>query len=207
MKTKIIAGLGVIALIGLLIFSGMRACNLYDKNSILKGQAMELARQLNNQKQLLIESKKDNTDLQTRMDGILVSSEEAISTNTETINTLNGHIGRLRAVRTQLTDSEAIVANLGEQIETQDEIISTFQFTIIEKDKQIFALTKKYISERDLRIDTEKALEKAMEVIQISNLRIKGLETKLRRIRFTGKLKTGVIVGLVAVVIYGLVVK
>jgi len=205
MKINLIWLIGAIVLMGLLIFSGIRACNLYDKNSVLKGQAIELVKQLNNQIRLLDNAKVRNADLQTEMDAIIASSEEAISAVAETNNALNRQISQLRETRDQLIEPQSIILNLEEQIETQGKIISNLEFTIVEKDKQIFSLTKKYISERDLRIDTEKALEQATKVIQVSDLRIKGLETKLRGVRLGSKIKTGAIVGITAVVIYGLV--
>jgi len=205
MKTSLIFIIGIVVLIGLLIFSGIRACNLYDKNSILKGRAIELTKQLDTQKELLGNSKKANDELQAEMDEAIVSSEEAISTTAETNKSLNRHISQLLATRVQLIEHESIILNLEEQIGTQSKIISNLEFTIVKKDEQIFSLTKKYISERDLRISVETAFGLANEVIRVSDLRIKGLETKLRGVRFTGKIKTGVVIGLAAAVVYGLV--
>jgi len=207
MKIKLVWIICAIVLIGLLIFSGMRACDLYDKNSILKGQAIELVKQLDNQKKLLVNSKKANAELQVEMDAVIVSSEEAISATAETINTLNGRIRQLRETRTQLTDPEPIILNLENQIKIKDEIISNLNFTIAKKDEQIFSLTKKYISERNLRIDVEGVLGKASELIQVSDLRIKELERKLRSTRFMSNVKTGAVIGLAVAVIYGLVRK
>jgi len=194
-----------IIFVGFLIFSSQRACDLYDKNSILKGQSIELVKLLDSQKKLLAESKKNNIKLQDEMDDIIASSEEAISEATETNNALNRNISKLREARTKLTDSKSIILNLEEQVEIQSEIIINLEFTIAEKDKQIFSLKEKYVSEKRLRIETEGVLLTCSKVIQVNDLRIKGLEKKLKSTRFMGNIKTGATIGLIAFIVYGLV--
>ena len=205
MKIKLIWIICAIVLVGLLIFSGMRACNLYDKNSVLKGQAIELTKQLDTQKKLLDNAKVRNTDLQVEMDAVIVSSEEAISATAETNNALNRHISQLRETRTQLTGLESIILNQDEQIETQGKIISNFKFAMGKEDDRFFSMTKKYLSERKLRIDVEETLDTADAYIYVIDLRIKGLEKRLRGIRFGSKIKTGIVIGMIGVVVYGLV--
>jgi len=195
----------IIIFIGFLIFSTQRACDIYDENSILKGQAIELVKLLDSQKKLLIKSKENNTKLQDEMDEIIATSEEAISEVAEINNALNRNMNQLHEAKVKLTDSESIILNLEEQVETQSKIIINLEFTLVKKDEQIFALTKKYISERNLRIDTEKAFEQCNKVIQINNLRIKGLEKKLKSTRFMSNVKSGAMIGLISLVIYGLV--
>ena len=116
MKFNLILVICAIVLAGLLIFSAQRACSIYDENSVLKGQAIELTKQLDAQKVLLGNSKKANAELQTEMDTAIASSEEAITATAETINTLNGRIRQLRETKTELTDPEPIILNLQEQI-------------------------------------------------------------------------------------------
>ena len=207
MKITLVLVLCIIGLVGFLIFSAQRACSTHDENSVLKGQAIELTKQLDAQKVLLGNSRKANTELQTEMDTAIASLEEAITATAETINTLNGRIRQLRETRVELTDPEPIILNLEEQIETQGEIISNLQFTIAKKDDQIFSLTKKHISERDLRIEVEKAFDMVYNVNVIRMLQIEELEKKLRGTRFMSKVKTGAVIGLAVAVVYGLVKK
>jgi len=203
-KHWLVIGVGVLVFISIILI-GQHSCKLYDKNSILKGQAIELKKQLDSQKQLLIESKENNTKLQDEMDGVIKEAEEAISEVAETNNVLNRNMNQLREAKTKLTNSEEIILNLEEQVEFQSQIIFNLEFTISEKDKQIFSLKEKYISEKSLRIETEGVLLTCSKVIQINDLRIKGLEKKLRSTRFMSNIKTGATIGLIAFIVYGLV--
>ncbi len=200
-----LAGLAV--LVALLVFIGNRSCKLYDKNSILKGNEEVLIAQLDTAVNSLFTYQRENVALLTQLK---IQEEMLTTVITKANNAAELMVSGFRTtehLKANAENDKALIVEMELEIGKRDELIEKLFFTVKKQEERYFTLTETYrITKRELDL-SEIAIEQFRETIAIKDLRIKGLEKSLKGIRFSSGIKTPVIVGLAAVVIYGLVTK
>ena len=143
MKIGHFFALAALFLLGLIFFT-VKSCNLYDENSVLKGKYetyRTLAKEHTKLMQAAIaEQEKKIKELEQKQ----IIYEENIKKKEGQIASLHVTTGELKKQRRELTDKDAIIANLDTQVAAWKEKFSLAQSVIEEKDKIIFNLTEKY---------------------------------------------------------------
>ncbi len=202
MKIGHFLALAALFFLGLIFFT-VKSCNLYDENSVLKGKYatyQTLAKEHTKLMQAaIVEQEKKIKELEQKQ----IIYEENIKKKEGQIASLHGTTGELEKQRRELTDKDAIIANLDTQIAAWKEKFSLAQSVIEEKDKIIFNLTEKYDAQVTISNSYKLQFEEGQKLNQIAELRIQSLEKELRISKFTGKIAragTLILAGLVAYV-------
>jgi len=200
MKIGHFLALAALFFLGLIFFT-VKSCNLYDENSVLKGKYatyQTLAKEHTKLMQAaIVEQEKKIKELEQKQ----IIYEENIKKKEGQIASLHGTTGELEKQRRELTDKDAIIANLDTQIAAWKEKFSLAQSVIEEKDKIIFNLTEKYDAQVTISNSYKLQFEEGQKLNQIAELRIQSLEKELRISKFTGKIAragTLILAGLVA---------
>ncbi len=198
---------GLAALVALLVFIGNRSCKLYDENSILKGNEEVLVAQLDTAVNSLFTYQRENVALLTQLK---IQGKMLTTVITKANNAAELMVSGFRTaehLKANAENDKALIVEMEMEIGKRDELIEKLFNTVKKQEERYFTLTETYrITKRELDL-SEIAIEQFRETIAIKDLRIKGLEKSLKGIRFSSGIKTPVIVGLAAVVIYGLVTK
>jgi len=191
----------------LLFISTYRACNLYDKNSILKGKDEIITAQLNEAIESLNKFESDNLFLLAELKHHEEASTAAIEAANVATNAMQHGLRTVGELKANAENDKALIADMEIEINKRDELIGKLVFTIKQQEQRYFTLTQQYkIIERELDL-TKLVVEEQLKVIEIKDLRIKGLEKSLGGLKFSGTIKGGLVLGLAAVVVYGLVRK
>ena len=185
---------GFVVLILFLVFIGTKACSLYDtlsivegQNQLLKDQQKELSAKADTQARL-------NEELQDQMDSQIAEFGSVIASNEQTMEDMGTTIGSLENDLIGLTDKDKIITNLKAQVTLWKDRFSVAQDTIEQQEGIIFSLTKKYNSERTLRITYEGVIEKDEELFKNLDIQINLLEKKVIGTRIKGRVLTFVAV-------------
>jgi hypothetical protein len=103
---------------------------------------------------------------------------------------------------------EQVVQNLREQNAVKDKIIENLEFTISQKNEQLVQLNETWKEKFDAQVQItslkDAELQEALRGLQLKTNLTKSLESDLRTSRLIGTVKAGVVLGLAAVVVYGL---
>ena len=205
-KTKInlsilVAGLVLLAL----IIVGFRSCDLYDKYSVLKGKYDALSEEYKAQRVKAL------ADIEALRNNIAQKDEEIRNITSQIvekegeISSLHTQTGKLEEAYVALTDNEAKIDNLTQQVDAWKEKFSLAESVIADKDAIIFSLNEKYESQVKISLNWETLYNNEVKLHALCSQRLKLADKKLRGLRFTGTIKNGLILGLAGVVIYGLV--
>ena len=205
-KTKInlsilVAGLVLLAL----IIVGFRSCDLYDKYSVLKGKYDALSEEYKAQRVKAL------ADIEALRNNIAQKDEEIRNITSQIvekegeISSLHTQTGKLEEAYVALTDNEAKIDNLTQQVDAWKEKFSLAESVIADKDAIIFSLNEKYESQVKISLNWETLYNNEGKLHALCSQRLKLADKKLRGLRFTGTIKNGLILGLAGVVIYSLV--
>ena len=204
MKIGHFLALAALFFLGLIFFT-VKSCNLYDENSVLKGKYetyQALAKEHTKLMQAAIaEQEKKIKELEQKQ----TIYEESIKKKEGQIANLHGTTAELEKKRRELTDKDAIIANLDTQVAAWKEKFSLAQSVIEEKDKIIFNLTEKYDAQVTISNSYKLQFEEGQKLNQIAELRIQSLEKELRISKFTGKIARAGTLILAGLVVYTLV--
>jgi len=188
-----------------LVLTSYRTCQLYDKNSILKGNEEILVAQLNGAVKSLYKFRDEHVALLTQLKIQEEMATEAIDAATEATGTMVEGLRTVEHLKANAENDQALIAEMVLEIGKRDELIDKLVFTIKTQEERYFTLTEQYrITKQELKLSAF-TIEKYQDTIEIKDLRIKGLERSLRGVRLSSGIKTPIILGLAAAVIYGLV--
>ena len=192
-----------------LVVSTYKACRLYDEKSIWKGRTEQWETQY---KAL----EKTSTTEIGRLTNVIKEQTVEIQNilnqpipELEENKTLKQELKKLQVINNTLIDSPAIIKNLKKQNEIKDNLIGNLEFTITQKDTQLIQLNlsweKKYEAQLNISNNYKALWEETLKGNELEKNLVKSLEKDLKQIRFMSNVKSGVVIGLAAVVIYGLV--
>ena len=184
---------GLLAVASVIIVCSLaRSCRLYDKLSVTEGENRIL---LADRDFLIAETKKlkaDNASIQTQADAHIAELRSEIASNERTMESMGETLAQLEndlTANPDMPDSE-VIKNLNKQIALWKGRFSIAMISSKAKDGIILDLTKKYESEKSLRITYENVIEQDDRVIIGLQSQIKLLENKSRGIRLKGKVFT-----------------
>lgn len=194
-------------LVSLLVFATYRSCSLYDQNSVLKGRDIEMTAQLERAVVVLQKYKSNNVALFAQLEVQKKLATEAIEAANSAAETMVGEFRTIEYLKANTENDKALIVEMEIEINKRDELISKLTFTIAKQEKRYFTLNQQYnIIVKQLNL-SDLVLQEYKKTVKLKDFRIKGLENSLKGIKFTSQIKTGVVVGLAAIVVYGLVKK
>ena len=191
LKKNWVFGLLAVATV-VVLCSLARSCKLYDKLSIVEGENRVLLADRDMMTAEVAKLKVLNTEIQVQADAHIAELRAEIASNKRTMDDLGDDIARLENELISHPDAsdEEVIANLRKQIDLWKGRFSIAMTSSKAKDGIILDLTKKYESEKSLRITYENVIEQDDRVIIGLQSQIKLLENKSRGIRLKGKVFT-----------------
>lgn len=125
------------------------------------------------------------------------------------ISTLHEQTTKLESAYATLVEEDALnyvakIDNLTKQVELWKQKFTLAQSIIYDKDAIIFGLTEKYEAQEKISLEYKTLYENELALRELAETRLKIADRRIRGLRIGGTIKTGFIVGLAAVVVYGL---
>ena len=193
-----------VTVIGLLIvavvFLTMDNCGSTDKYNKLKGEYQTYY----NISKVVIQKSIEAIDEQNDEIGIL----------SEKLTYLHGIIevkdADLADKEEELGELKRDFADLEECQEQYDKLVEAFTLCksiSVDKDSVIFSLNEKYDAQVVISLKYKDMYESIQPLVDIHTKQVKELENINRRLKLTGKLKTGIVVVVAGVVLYSLIMK
>jgi len=195
------------ALVILLIVLAFRSCSFIDRYSVLKGRYEALAEEYDVQK--------DNSKAQIlSLRNIIAQKDEKIRNITShiveqevEISVLHAEISGLESTYATLEDKDAKIDNLETQVSKWKQKFRIAEAIISDKDDIIFNLTEKYEAQVKISLEWKAMYENESTLRALAEKRLSLADRQIGRLKFGGTIKTGLVVGLAGVVVYGLVRK
>ena len=197
----ILALIAVVVVIGLLRSNG----DLSSENAELRDREIELQNDLQHQDQISKEAIAEYEKKIAELNGNIDSSNTIIAGIGEKDEALADRTKRLEAARREITNKDALISNLEQQVETWRARFSLAQDTIAEKDKIIFSLTDKYEIQLKITKEREAQILARDNLLEIKDLRIAGLEKQIARDHFWSKAKSYALVGTLGYVLIDII--
>lgn len=127
--------------------------------------------------------------------GMVDSANTILAEKEEAIAGKEADIGKLEQLRPLLSDKDAIIANLDQQIEVYKKVVVDFKLVVEQKDRIIFSLTEQ-VRVQGQRLETAEALFQAEKSLRLSAERGWSLErSRTEILRKQGRLSRSVAVG------------
>jgi uncharacterized protein HemX len=121
------------------------------------------------------------------------------------ISTLHEQTDKLEAEYETLLREPDKIDNLTQQVTLWKQKFSIAETIIESKDKIIFDMNQKYVAQLDISNYYKKLYENEYALRLKAEARIKLYENQITGLKIGGTIKTGLVIGLAGVVIYGLV--
>lgn len=206
MKKVISYAIPLVLVVGL-IFTSYKACDLYDENSVLKGRDIELTKKFEENLSELQQLTSDNAILLAELEDGRRAAEEAARKYESAANEIRDTFRTVGELRANAENDKALIVELEIELNKRDETIGIL-VGAIEKFKEERSLMRKQYTALSVELNkTKQLLEESIELNILRADRIKQLEKSLAGSRMGSQLKTGAVIGLAAVVVYGLVSK
>lgn len=196
---------GIVLLVGFLIFTSYKACDLYDKNSILKGRDIELTKAFSETYGQLKVLQSDNTVLISALEESRIEAKEAAKKYETASTKIQDTFRTVGEMKANADNDKALIIEMEIEINKRDEAISKLGLAMAEKNKEISSMQRQYTALAIELRKTKSVLDESVKLNILRAERIKELEKSFAKSRFSGQLKTGVVIGLTALVVYGLV--
>lgn len=204
----LIAGAAVLAL--LLAFSTYRACDGYDKYSVLKGQYEALSQVNETQKAESIQQIVALRNLITQKDEKIRNITSHIEVKEGEISTLHAQTDNLEFKYTALEKRVHSVDTLEKRVDNLETQVTIWKgkFTIAEgiianKDEIIFNINGKYEAAVKIGLEWKSMYESETTLNKLLNKRLNLADKKIASLKFTGTVKGGLVGALAGVVLYG----
>lgn len=195
----------LIVLFGLLLAIGYKACDLYDENSVLKGRDIEMTRQLEDKHAALKKLSTDNEKLIASLEQNRLKAEKAANEYTSAANEIKETFRTVGELKANAENDKALIVEMEIEINKRDEAINKLVLAIAEKGKEMRYMRNQYTALAIELRKTKLILEESAKLNILRAERIKALEKSLAKTRMGSSLRTGAIIGLAAVAVYGLV--
>jgi hypothetical protein len=196
----------LVGLLGLgIIFLGLDKCGSSKKADELRGQYEEASRIAKVERLIKEEVIKEQQGIIKKQDLLIVESRKEVEIKNSYISSLGNTVAELEGEFDSLTDKDEKIANLVTQVSIWKEKFTLAQSIISDKDAIIFSLTQKYESQLKISNSYKDMHESIQPLVEICTKQVKELEKINRRLKFTSKLKTGVVVSCALLFLYNMV--
>ena len=193
----------IIALCVVIVFLFMDKCGSSRKLDNLKGQykeASQIAKVERIIKEEIIKEQKEEIEvLNTTIEVKNTTIAKKEKSNVELGNT----VAELEEEFGNLTDKDAQISNLTKQVEVWKERFSLTRDVIMNQDEIIFLLTKKY----NAQLKISNSYKTMYETLTLNTKKLEKIVTvqdrQIKILKLTSGVKTGIGLGLLGVVIYG----
>jgi len=199
-------------LVIVLLVVGYRSYSLYDRYSVLKGRYDALAEEYTQQKDESLQQIVGLRNIITQKDERIRNINTGIVEKEGEISTLHAQTAELESTYAKLKEELVSVDTLQLRVDNLETQVSIWKqkFTLSEgiiqdKDGVIFSLNAKYEAQVKISLEWKQMYDNEVVLHNLSEVRARIADKKLGGLRFTGTIKTGLVLGLAAVVIYGLV--
>lgn len=210
--TRTFKSLIVGAVLALLLIAGYKACSLYDRNSVLKGEydalRTEFTQQNDNSKVQILGLRNIIAHKDERMRNITSHIEEKEGE----ISTLHAETDKLESAYATLEEDVATVDNLQLKVDNLTEQVNSWKlkFTLAEgiiqdQGSVIFNINAKYEAQVKISLEWEAMYDNEVVLHNLSEVRRLSSDKKIMSLKFGSTIKNGIVVGLAAAVVYGLV--
>jgi chromosome segregation ATPase len=218
--------------VGMLVV-GYRSCTVYDKYSVLKGRYDALAEEYDTQKdnsQAQISHLRNiiahkDEEIRTITSHILEKEGEISTLHAQTdkleyayatldkkvasVDTLQAKVDNLieqvNSWKQKFTLAETIIKDLGEPIPVGLNMVTGETIYEYPEDSITFSLNAKYDAQVKISLEWKSMYDNEVVLHNLSEVRRKMSERRIKGLRFGGTIKSGLILTLAGVVIYGLV--
>ena len=193
----------IIVLCVSILFLFMDKCGSSRKVDELKGQYKEASRIAKIERQIKEETiKEQQGKIEKLTNKIEVRNAEIVKKEQANVK-LDGSVADLEREFDDLEQQDAKIGNLMQQVEVWKEKFALAQSIIADKDEIIFSLTEKY----DAQLVISNSYKDLYETLVVNTKKLEKIVTaqdrQIKRFRLTSGLKTGVVIGLAGLVVYG----
>lgn len=187
-----------------IVFLLMDKCGSSRKADELKGQYEEASRIAEVEKRIKEEIIKEQREIIEKQDSLIAKANKKVEIKNNLISSLGNEVADLEDEFSNLTDKDEKIANLVSQVSIWKEKFTLSQSIIKDKDDVIFSLNEKYEAQVIISISYKDMYESVQGLVDIRTNQVKELENINRRLKLTSKVKTGVVIGIAAIVVYSL---
>jgi len=138
-------------------------------------------------------------------DAVIAQISEEVEEKYEEIEGLHARTDELESAYAELTNNLEKVDNLQRQVNLWKQKLTIAEGIIKSKDEIIFNMNKKYVAQLDISNRYKKLYENEQSLCKLAEKQLALADKKLRGFKFQLNLGKGIVVGLGALVIYGLV--
>lgn len=200
------------ALVILLIVVAFRSCGIYDRYSVLKGRYDALTEEYNTQRDNALQDIVGLRNIIAQKDERIRNITAQIEVKEGEISTLHTQTDKLESTYTKLKEELVSVDTLQLRVDNLETQVSIWKqkFTLSEgiiqdKDSVIFSLNEKYEAQVKISLEWKQMYDNEVTLHTLCKQRLDLANKRIGGLRFGGTIKTGLVLGLAAVVIYGLV--
>ena len=181
----------------------MDKCGSPRKIDELKGQYEEANQIAKVEKQIKEEIIKEQQEEIEVLNTTIEVKNTTIAKKERSIVGLDGQVTDLEDAFDGLDDKDAKIDNLTKQVEAWKGKFSLAQSIIADKDEIIFSLTQKYNAQLIISNSYKDMYETLTQNTKKLQSIVKAQDGQIRKLRLTSGMKTGVVLGLAGLVIYG----
>lgn len=194
----IIAGLMLVV-----VLLGLRGCKLTDKLSILEGQHKELQSTADALEKAHLKLEIETERTIAAKDAIIADRDATIADKQGQVVTGNKKLADLEAEYATLgQDKDAKIANLLSQVETLKANLTLAYGIISDKDAIITAWDAKFTAQVKLTDSWKARYETEARLHAITRQELGAIASQMRITRFTGKLKSGLVILAAGFIVY-----
>ena len=195
----------IIALCVAIVFLFMDKCGSSSKLDKLKGEykeASEIAKVERLIKEEIIKEQKEEIEV---LNTTIEVKNTTIAKKEQSNAKLDNQVADLEREFGNLEQQDAKIGNLMQQVEVWKEKFSLAQSIIADKDEIIFSLTKKYNAQLIISNSYKDMYETFAQNTKKLQSIVTAQDWQIRKLRLTSGVKTGIVLGLAGLVIYGVV--
>lgn len=195
----------VIALLAALIIVGWLSHQAGVKSRELKVQYDAEKQELTEQKAAALDRIEDLRNLISQKDEKIRNIISDVKEKNDKIAGLHKKTEKLEADYANAVTDVTRLDNLTKQVNAWKEKFALAEKVIADKDAIIFSLTEKYEAQVVISLEWKALYEKEMGLRKLAEARLKIADRRISGLKIGGTIKTGLILGMAGVVVYGLV--
>ena len=193
----------IVALCVVIVFLFMDKCGSSRKLDNLKGQYEEASKIAKVERIIKEEVIKEQKEKIIEAESTIATLNENVAKKDNNIAELGNTVADLEEEFSSLTDKDAKIQNLTKQVEVWKKKFSLARDVIMNQDEIIFLLTKKY----NAQLKISNSYKSMYETLTLNTKKLEKIVTvqdrQIKILKLTSGVKTGIGLGLLGVVIYG----
>ena len=203
MKKYLVAGCIILAI--LLSFSWYKSCQESPKEAYWRGQYEIIKANVDAERvELLKEVESLEGDI-SKKDERIVKLGHKIQADIKRIAKKDQAISKLEITYRDLKNDTERVDNLTQQVVHWKEKFTSTKQIVHDKDETIFSLTEKYKSQLKISTNYKTLYENECKVSKVLTMRLDICTKRTKSLRFGGTVKSGIVLTLAGIMIYGMV--